>query len=79
MRNTLLLTLLASALSLGCGGGPTTQPDDATAAPEAPDPDQANPCDATTIDPTENPCAEPAPAPSEGDRAIGEDDTPPEG
>ncbi len=56
-----LISSLAAAVLLGCGGGPVTKTEAAPeAAPEAPNPDLANPCAATTIDPTENPCAGPA-------------------
>lgn len=82
MQIALTLTFVAASLALGCGGGPAPQGDRTEAAPNAPDPDRANPCDATTIDPTENPCVGPAAdaarreaeaaMATEGDRASGE-------
>ncbi|MEZ4431317.1 MAG: hypothetical protein R3F65_02810 [bacterium] len=82
MHIALTLTLVAASLALSCGGGPAPQGDRTEAAPDAPDPDRANPCDATSIDPTENPCVGPAAdaarreaeaaMATEGDRASGE-------
>ncbi|MCA9547192.1 MAG: hypothetical protein KC613_22475 [Myxococcales bacterium] len=41
-----------------CGGAPPPPPEKPVEqAPEAPNPCVANPCDATTIDPSVNPCA----------------------
>ncbi|MEZ4466292.1 MAG: hypothetical protein R3F60_04450 [bacterium] len=55
---------LIAGLLAGCGGAPETAPTAAPVGPAAavdvPNPCVANPCDATLIDPSVNPCVGPA-------------------
>jgi len=61
------LCLLATFALSACGGGPAPTPAEAapeapaSMAPDLPNPCVANPCDATLIDPSVNPCVDPAP------------------
>lgn len=57
----LTLTIVTLGLLWGCGSTPTPPAAQAApasmAAPAPPNPCMANPCDATAIDPSVNPCA----------------------
>lgn len=79
---SLSAALFAFALS-ACGSAPPPVEKTVEAPPEAPAPDVANPCDATSIDPTENPCAGPAAAAAKAEAeaatASGEGDEKAEG